>query len=131
MIKIDIDNNSGFCFGVVRAIEKAESELQTLTPLYCLGDIVHNELEVERLHSKGMITLYANTIEKAKGKRVLIRAHGEPPTTYETLKNHGIQVIDATCPVVLRLQQRVKTAYETHPKEEWQIVIYGKKVMPK
>jgi 4-hydroxy-3-methylbut-2-enyl diphosphate reductase len=127
MIKIDIDNNSGFCFGVVRAIEKAESELQTSTPLFCLGDIVHNELEVERLHSKGMITLYADAIEKAKGERVLIRAHGEPPATYETLKKQGIQVIDATCPVVLRLQQRVKTAYETHPKGEWQIVIYGKK----
>lgn len=127
MIKIDIDDHSGFCFGVVRAIEKAENELQTSTPLYGLGDIVHNELEVERLHNKGMITLYADTIEKAKGQRVLIRAHGEPPSTYDTLHKLGIQVIDATCPVVLRLQQRVKTAYETHPKEEWQIVIYGKK----
>ncbi|MBB3187396.1 4-hydroxy-3-methylbut-2-enyl diphosphate reductase [Microbacter margulisiae] len=127
MIKIDIDDHSGFCFGVVRAIEKAEKELQDPSPLYCLGDIVHNELEVERLHQKGMTTLYADSIEKAKGSRVLIRAHGEPPSTYQKLKEAGIQVIDATCPVVLKLQQRVKIAYETHPKEEWQIVIYGKK----
>lgn len=127
MIKIDIDDHSGFCFGVVRAIEKAEKELQDPSPLYCLGDIVHNELEVERLHQKGMTTLYADSIEKAKGARVLIRAHGEPPSTYQKLKEAGIQVIDATCPVVLKLQQRVKTAYETHPKEDWQIVIYGKK----
>lgn len=126
MIKIDIDEHSGFCFGVIRAIEQAENALQENTPLYCLGDIVHNDLEVNRLEKKGMKTLYYDSIEKARNARILIRAHGEPPETYERLQKENIEIIDATCPVVIRLQQRVKHAYETHPQEEWQIVIYGK-----
>jgi len=126
MIKIDIDEHSGFCFGVIRAIEEAEKALQEAKPLYCLGDIVHNGLEVSRLEKKGMTTLYYDSIQKAKNGRILIRAHGEPPETYERLQRENIEIIDATCPVVIRLQQRVKHAYETHPQKDWQIVIYGK-----
>lgn len=126
MIKIDIDEHSGFCFGVIRAIEEAEKALQEAKPLYCLGDIVHNGLEVSRLEKKGMTTLYYDSIQKAKNGRILIRAHGEPPETYERLQRENIEIIDATCPVVIRLQQRVKHVYETHPQKDWQIVIYGK-----
>ncbi|MGC9151211.1 MAG: 4-hydroxy-3-methylbut-2-enyl diphosphate reductase [Microbacter sp.] len=127
MIKIDIDEHSGFCFGVIRAIEEAEKALQQPKPLYCLGDIVHNDLEVNRLEQKGMTTLYDDSIEKARNGRILIRAHGEPPETYERLRRENIEIIDATCPVVIRLQQRIKHAYENHSQKDWQIVIYGKK----
>ncbi|MBP1640008.1 MAG: hydroxymethylbutenyl pyrophosphate reductase [Bacteroidetes bacterium] len=126
MIKIEMDTGSGFCFGVVNAIKKAEQELDNASPLYCLGDIVHNGSEVERLNKRGLQIIEHEEFDSLKNVRVLFRAHGEPPSTYLAAKANHIQVIDATCPVVLKLQQRIKHAYETHPHHEWQIVIYGK-----
>ena len=121
-----MDTGSGFCFGVVNAITKAEQELDKDSSLYCLGDIVHNGSEVERLNKRGLKVIEHLEFDTLKGARVLFRAHGEPPSTYLTAKANNIQVIDATCPVVLKLQQRIKNAYKTHPQKDWQIVIYGK-----
>ena len=123
-MKIEIDKNSGFCFGVMRATTTAETELTKEQPLYCLGDIVHNGQEVERLTQLGLITIDHTQLEKLHDARVLLRAHGEPPHTYELARQNGIKIIDATCPVVLKLQQKIKQAYTNHP--DAQIVIYGK-----
>ncbi len=123
-MKIEIDNNSGFCFGVMRATTTAETELAKEQPLYCLGDIVHNGQEVERLTKLGLITIDHTQLENLHNARVLLRAHGEPPHTYELAKKNNITIIDATCPVVLKLQQKIKQAYIKHP--DAQIVIYGK-----
>ncbi len=123
-INIDIDPDSGFCFGVTSAISKAEAELVGATPLYCLGDIVHNSDEVERLEAKGLITISHEDLEKLHDVKVLLRAHGEPPSTYETARRNNIEIIDATCPVVLALQRRIKETYR-QPSPP-QIVIYGK-----
>ncbi len=123
-VKIEIDDNSGFCFGVTAAIQKAEKELAINPVLYCLGDIVHNSDEVERLRSKGLVTITHAELADLHNVNVLLRAHGEPPSTYDTARRNGIRVIDATCPVVLRLQKRIKDAF-THPAPP-QIVIYGK-----
>ena len=123
-MKIEIDNNSGFCFGVMRATTTAETELSKQQPLYCLGDIVHNGQEVERLTHLGLITIDHTEFAKLKNARVLLRAHGEPPRTYELAQRNNITIIDATCPVVLKLQQKIKQAYTNHP--DAQIVIYGK-----
>lgn len=123
-MKIEIDNNSGFCFGVMRATTTAETELTKQQPLYCLGDIVHNGQEVERLTKLGLITIDHSELEKLQNVRVLLRAHGEPPHTYEIARKNNITIIDATCPVVLKLQQKIKQAYTSHP--EAQIIIYGK-----
>lgn len=123
-MKIEIDKNSGFCFGVMRATSTAESELEKEQPLYCLGDIVHNGQEVERLTRLGLITIDHTQLASLQNARVLLRAHGEPPHTYEIARQNGIKIIDATCPVVLKLQQKIKQAYTTHP--DAQIVIYGK-----
>lgn len=109
---IEIDTNSGFCFGVVTAITKAENELKRAGELNCLGDIVHNASEVERLGKLGLNTITHADLEKLRDTTVLLRAHGEPPATYNTLRRNNITVIDATCPVVLRLQQRIKQAYD-------------------
>ena len=106
---INIDKKSGFCFGVVKAIQKAEKELESGKKLYCLGDIVHNNSEVKRLQEKGLITINYEQFSHLQHSTVLIRAHGEPPSTYETAKKNHIQLIDATCPVVLGLQKRIKT----------------------
>ena len=125
MNKIEIDSGSGFCFGVVNAIKKAEEELAKGGILYCLGDIVHNNLEVERLEKLGLRTINHEEFAKLKNVKVLLRAHGEPPSTYETAKKNNIEIIDASCPVVLRLQRRMKDKYDT--VLETQIVIYGKK----
>ena len=122
---IEIDSESGFCFGVVTAIRKAEQELKAGCPLYCLGDIVHNSDEVERLRSRGLTTISHSELETLKGAKVLLRAHGEPPSTYATARERGIELIDATCPVVLKLQQRIKARYDSDPGA--QIVIYGKR----
>lgn len=124
MVNIEIDKESGFCFGVVTAINKAEEELAKGNTIYCLGDIVHNSDEVERLHKKGMETITHAHLNALNGKKVLLRAHGEPPETYRVAKENDIEIIDATCPVVLKLQQRIKAKYDSpdHP----QIVIYGK-----
>lgn len=125
-MKIEIDDNSGFCFGVVTAIKKAEEELAIQRELYCLGDIVHNSMEVERLSQKGLITINREQFLQLRNKKVLFRAHGEPPATYEYAKKNELNVIDATCPVVLNLQKNIKQAYQLSDKEKTQIVIYGK-----
>ena len=123
--KVEIDNSSGFCFGVVTAIRKAEEALDSTGSLYCLGDIVHNSDEVERLRSRGLITITHEQMASLRNVKVLLRAHGEPPSTYELARRNNIEIIDATCPVVLQLQKRIKSAYSaTDPRP--QIVIYGK-----
>ena len=125
-IKIEIDEGSGFCFGVVTAIEKAEAALASDSELYCLGDIVHNSDEVSRLAAKGMRTITHDQLNGLHGARVLLRAHGEPPSTYAVARENSISIIDATCPVVLRLQQRIKQSYREGNEIGRQIVIYGK-----
>lgn len=124
---IDIDPNSGFCFGVVTAISKAEEELSKSGKLYCLGDIVHNQAEVQRLADKGLKTVDHSQFRKLKDVSVLLRAHGEPPSTYEMARMNGITLVDATCPVVLKLQQRIKKEYDQAiaSGQELRIVIYG------
>ena len=128
---IEIDNGSGFCFGVTTAIKKAEEELAQGETLYCLGDIVHNGMECERLREMGLITINHDQMRELHNAKVLLRAHGEPPETYELARKNNIEIIDATCPVVLKLQKRIKEQYETSPNlpegEEAQIVIFGKK----
>ncbi len=124
MLQIEIDNGSGFCFGVTTAIQKAEEELSKGTTLYCLGDIVHNGMECDRLRQLGLITINHEQLEQLHDAKVLLRAHGEPPETYELARRNNIEIIDATCPVVLQLQKRIKTQYDTNP--EAQIVIFGK-----
>lgn len=127
MYNIEIDSESGFCFGVTTAIKKAEEELAKGTPLYCLGDIVHNGQECERLKKLGLITINHEEYAKLKNVKVLLRAHGEPPETYRIAAENNIEIIDATCPVVLRLQKRIKQEYTSKESEkEKQIVIYGK-----
>lgn len=111
-LTIEIDSGSGFCFGVTTAIRKAEEELSKGETLYCLGDIVHNGMEVKRLEDKGLITIDHEQLKNLHGVKVLLRAHGEPPETYEIAKRNNIEIIDATCPVVLALQRRIKTKYE-------------------
>ena len=126
MVTVEIDSNSGFCFGVVRAIESAERELKNGTKLYCLGDIVHNSLEMERLHTLGLQTINRENLPDIGAGKVLFRAHGEPPLTYEIARRNGIEVVDATCPVVLQLQRRIKTCYLEMNDKDAQLVIYGK-----
>ena len=130
---IEIDNGSGFCFGVTTAIKKAEEELAKGTTLYCLGDIVHNGMECERLKQMGLITIDHAEMARLHNVKVLLRAHGEPPETYELARRNNIEIIDATCPVVLQLQKRIKLQYEASPLTTHhsplttQIVIFGKK----
>jgi len=135
MIQIEIDEGSGFCFGVTTAIKKAEEELAQGRPLYCLGDIVHNGMECDRLREMGLITINHDEMRELHDVKVLLRAHGEPPETYELARRNNIEIIDATCPVVLQLQKRIKKQYDESRSEEcgaWsenspQIVIFGKK----
>lgn len=127
MNTIEIDSKSGFCFGVVNAIKKAEEELTKGGVLYCLGDIVHNNLEVERLAKLGLQTINHDEFAKLKNVKVLLRAHGEPPSTYEIAKQNNIEIIDASCPVVLRLQRRIKDKHNNEVENDTQIVIYGEK----
>ncbi len=133
-MKIEIDSGSGFCFGVTTAIKKAEEELvggaekgslkQGGTTLYCLGDIVHNGMECDRLRQMGMVTIDHEGLSQLQDAKVLLRAHGEPPETYELARKNHIEIIDATCPVVLQLQKRIKAQYDSNP--DAQIVIFGK-----
>lgn len=123
-MQIEIDNGSGFCFGVTTAIRKAEEELAAGTRLYCLGDIVHNGMECERLKRMGLVTINHDEMSRLHGVKVLLRAHGEPPETYEMARRNNIEIIDATCPVVLQLQRRIKQKYDSNP--DAQIVIFGK-----
>ena len=124
MAQIEIDNESGFCFGVTTAIRKAEEELANGEELYCLGDIVHNSMECERLKALGLVTINHDELKRLNSVKVLLRAHGEPPETYKTAKNNNIEIIDATCPVVLKLQRRIKQEYDSCT--DAQIVIFGK-----
>ena len=125
MLKIEIDENSGFCFGVTTAIKKAEEELQKGEKLYCLGDIVHNSIECDRLEKLGLITINHDEFGKLHNAKVLLRAHGEPPATYETARRNNLEIIDATCPVVLKLQQRIKKKWQETTEQNSQIIIYG------
>jgi 4-hydroxy-3-methylbut-2-enyl diphosphate reductase len=124
MLQIEIDNGSGSCFGVTTAIQKAEEELSKGNQLYCLGDIVHNGMECERLRKMGLVTINHDDMRKLHNVKVLLRAHGEPPETYELARQNHIEIIDATCPVVLQLQKRIKRQFEAGAA---QIVIFGKK----
>ncbi len=121
-----IDQNSGYCFGVEYAIQMAEDEMEQSEKLYCLGDIVHNDKEVKRLTDKGLTIISHEDLKNLKDCKVLIRAHGEPPETYELALKNNIELIDASCPVVLKLQNRVRNSYEKSKTEDGQIVIYGK-----
>lgn len=125
MLKIEIDENSGFCFGVTTAIKKAEEELQKGEKLYCLGDIVHNSIECDRLKRLGLITINHEEFGRLHNAKVLLRAHGEPPATYETARRNNLEIIDATCPVVLKLQQRIKKKWQETTAQNSQIIIYG------
>ena len=129
MAIIEIDKGSGFCFGVTTAIRKAEEELNDTGHLYCLGDIVHNTAEVDRLASRGLETITHEQLKQLHDVKVLLRAHGEPPETYEIAHNNHIEIIDATCPVVLKLQQRINATYHGCEANQPapQIVIYGKR----
>ena len=122
-MNVTIDTFSGFCWGVVRTIEIAEHELEESRDLYSLGDIIHNPMEIQRLGEKGLRTITVADLEKAKGGRVLIRAHGEPPSTYKRAEELGITLIDATCPVVTKVQERIRKFY----LDGYQVVIFGKK----
>ena len=137
-MEIEIDNGSGFCFGVTTAIKKAEEELAQGSTLYCLGDIVHNGMECERLQKMGLVTINHDDLARLHDVKVLLRAHGEPPETYELARRNHIEIIDATCPVVLQLQRRIKQQYEASSESSApqgkgtgtgtaQIVIFGKK----
>ena len=133
-MEIEIDNGSGFCFGVTTAIRKAEEELEKGGLLYCLGDIVHNGMECERLKDMGLVTINHDDMRELHDVKVLLRAHGEPPETYELARRNNIEIIDATCPVVLQLQKRIKQQYNANAqspgqsvKSDAQIVIFGKK----
>lgn len=127
LLHIEIDKSSGFCFGVVNAISQAEKELKDNEVLYCLGEIVHNNMEVERLKSLGLNTITHADLDQLQGKKVLFRAHGEPPETYRKALDRGIEIIDASCPVVLKLQVKVRKGWERMQQVGGQVVIYGKK----
>ncbi|KAA6327140.1 4-hydroxy-3-methylbut-2-enyl diphosphate reductase [termite gut metagenome] len=126
MVRVEIDKKSGFCFGVVTAIYKVEEELNKGDTLYCLGDIVHNSREVERLKAMGLITINHEEFKTLRNAKVLLRAHGEPPEIYRTALENNVEIIDATCPVVLRLQNKIKRKYLQRDDSETQTVIYGK-----
>lgn len=126
-MEVTIDKNSGYCFGVEFAIKMAEDEMEVSDRLYCLGDIVHNDMEVKRLSDKGLVVIDREQLQELSDCKVLIRAHGEPPETYKLAIENNIELIDASCPVVLKLQHRVKTAFDKMEREDGQIVIYGKK----
>jgi 4-hydroxy-3-methylbut-2-enyl diphosphate reductase len=124
---VEIDDKSGFCYGVVRAIRKAENELRFHKKLYSLGEIVHNSIEVKRLEKLGLYGISHNSLHKIKNEKLLIRAHGEPPSTYNIAKQHEISIIDCTCPVVLKLQEQIKNNYKKIKQINGQTVIFGKK----
>ena len=126
-MQIDLDTRAGFCFGVQNAIEIAERELRAGNTVYCLGQIVHNEMEISRLEKMGLITIDHEQYTQLKNARVLIRAHGEPPETYRIASENNIQLIDATCPIVAHLQNKIRTCYDEIKKEKGQVVIFGKK----
>lgn len=124
---VTVDDNSGFCFGVTNAISKAEDVLKNEAELLCLGEIVHNDVEVARLAKNGLVTISADDLNCISNRKVLIRAHGEPPLTYQIAKEKGLELIDASCPVVLKLQKRIKSSYEMLKPIGGVVVIFGKK----
>jgi len=125
-MNVSIDSNSGFCFGVVNAIQAAENILKHEDKLYCLGDIVHNNKEVDRLSALGLVIIDHDQFKELRNEKVLIRAHGEPPATYKMALENGIKLIDASCPVVLKLQNNVRLGNEEMQRKDGQLVIYGK-----
>ncbi len=125
-MQINIDSKSGFCFGVLNAISVAEKYLKKYGTLFCLGDIVHNNKEIERLRNLGLIVIDHNDLERMFNTRVLIRAHGEPPSTYETARKNKIEIVDASCPVVLKLQSRIHKSHLEMKETDGQLVIFGK-----
>ena len=127
MVEVTIDRGSGFCFGVVKAIQSAERELKQTDELYSLGDLVHNSLEMERLKALGLHTIGHADLAHLRNRTVLLRAHGEPPSTYALAQKNQIKIIDATCPVVLQLQKRIHRCYQETKEYGTQLVIYGKK----
>jgi 4-hydroxy-3-methylbut-2-enyl diphosphate reductase len=122
-MKVAVDQHSGFCWGVVRTIEIAEEQMEETPRLYSLGPIIHNPMEIERLRAKGLETVTLDDFERLGGQTVLIRAHGEPPSTYARAREHGVTLVDATCPVVTKVQERIRKFYD----QGYQIVIFGKK----
>jgi 4-hydroxy-3-methylbut-2-enyl diphosphate reductase len=126
-MEVVIDQNSGYCFGVEYAIQMAEDELMHTDLLYCLGDIVHNRMEVARLNEKGLVVIDREDLKSIKNSKVLIRAHGEPPETYQIAMQNNLELIDASCPVVLKLQNRVKAEFDTVDKQNGSLLIYGQK----
>ncbi len=122
-LTVTVDNNSGFCWGVVRTVDIAEQELGEKGKLYSLGEIIHNPVEIDRLEAKGLHTIRHEDLPNLKDAKVLIRAHGEPPETFRKMKEWGIDVIDATCPVVTKVQERIRKFYD----KQYQVVIFGKK----
>ena len=124
---VEIDEKSGFCYGVIRAIETTENELEHGENLFSLGEIVHNNVEVDRLEKKGLHTINHGKLADIKGKKMIIRAHGEPPSTYKTAKENNIEVIDCTCPVVIKLQERIKQSYQKIKAINGQLIIFGKR----
>ena len=126
-VKVEIDEASGFCYGVVRAVNQCENYLQYSSRLYSLGSIVHNNAEIERLSQKGLVTIDIEKMAQLRNEVVLIRAHGEPPQTYSLAKENNLQIIDCTCPVVLKLQQKIESVWEEIREHRGQIVIFGKK----
>lgn len=126
-MEVIIEKSSGFCFGVVSAIDLVEKELLTSSSLYCLGEIVHNDMEVERLEKMGLKTISIEDMQELRDTKVMIRAHGEPPSTYDLAKKNNIEIIDATCPIVLKLQKDVHKAYLEATENGGQILIFGKK----
>ncbi len=122
-MRVSIDKNSGFCWGVVRTVDIAEEVMQELPELYSLGPIIHNPMEINRLKEKGLETITRDDFERLRGKKVLIRAHGEPPSTYALAREYGIELIDATCPVVTKVQERIRKFYD----KGYQVVVFGKK----
>ncbi|MCC8174004.1 MAG: 4-hydroxy-3-methylbut-2-enyl diphosphate reductase [Odoribacter sp.] len=125
-MQVEIDKNSGFCIGVVNAIQKAEEELSK-GKLYCIGDIVHNQMEVERLQTKGLVTIDHGEFIGLKNSKVLFRAHGEPPVSYEVARRNEMEIIDASCPVVLKLQEQIREVFQKIKDKGEKILIYGKK----
>ncbi len=124
---VDIDTNSGFCFGVQRAIATLENRLDQGDTLYCVGDIVHNGQEIDRLQAKGLRVINTSQLQKLHSANVLFRAHGEPPSSYQTVTQNGLNLIDATCPVVLKLQQKIREADMRMRAINGQVVLFGKK----
>lgn len=122
-MKVTIDQHSGFCWGVVRTVEIAEEELKETPKMYSLGPIIHNPMEIERLAEQGLETIKHDDLQRVQGQKVLIRAHGEPPSTYELARKYNITLVDATCPVVTKVQERIRKFYD----KGYQVVIFGKK----